>query len=199
MSFQDQVLDRLYRTKEAEARHRRSNPPPADKFMKIISDNYKSANGYAIRKWKNPNLWFTFDQNWNNEEFGRFGVLLRNVYTFRAYRKNGLFREFLSEILDISERTGCLIFGVCSPFELPDNEYSEHYNIALGKFLSIEYPEFEVKQKQMRDLLTGFGFSTVGNLRGIYDRTNIDLEDYVYYKPRKHNAKFVRKYLESDS
>ena len=28
-------------TKEAEARYRKSNPHPADKFMNIISDNYK--------------------------------------------------------------------------------------------------------------------------------------------------------------
>ncbi len=87
MSFLDQVLQHLEETKEAEAYHRKVNPPPADKFMNLIKKNYQSAGGYSMRKWKNCNLRFSFDQNWKTEEFGKYGVLLRNVYVFKKMGK----------------------------------------------------------------------------------------------------------------
>jgi hypothetical protein len=199
MSFLDQVLQHLEERKEAEAYHRKINPPPADKFMNSIRGKYKSAGGYSMRKWKDSNLWFTFSQDWKTDEYGKYGVLLRNVYVFKKARGKRLFHSFLKEMVALSEETGCMIFAVCSPFKVIENGNTETYNLNQGNFVSLEYPDYEIRQKQMRGLFTGFGFSPVGSLQGVGDTTNIDIEDHVFYKPRKHNTKFVRKYMERDN
>ena len=196
-SLADAAYAQMVREKEYARRERLKNPKPADKFMNLINKQYKSAFGWDLKRWSNPDLCFYFDQEWLNEEYAKYSVLLRTIYVYRNARKKGLLKEFLADVVSMSEETGSLVYAVCSPFEIPMNNSTEGFNLSMGKYHSLEYPEYEVVQKKLGKVFRSFGFSTVGNLFGIGDRTNIDLDDFLFYQPEKVNTKFVRKYLES--
>ncbi len=196
-SLAEYAYARMVKEKEEEKRQRLSNPKPADKFTNIIREQYKSAFGWDLKRWRDPDLCFYFDQDWNGKEFGKYSVLLRTVYVYKSSRRKGVLKEFIKEIVGLSEQTGCMIYAVCSPFDLPANSETEGFNLSMGKYLSLDYPDYEIVQKKLGNLFRSFGFSSVGNYDGIGDRTNIDLDDFLFYQPKKVNTKFVRKYLES--
>jgi len=72
--------------------------------------------------------------------------LLRSFYTLKQHRSQGIFTRCAKRLVNLSDRSGCLLCAVSNPFELldfddPQNETIEEAIYNMNSYARFEYAE----------------------------------------------------------